>query len=483
MKKIWWCILLLSICVVSYTKVYAETPITLWDFIKIYVESFSKEIPTSYQYIKVNYTNIPSWSELYTSLQKWIYLTLLPNPKSELAYNNIINQHTAAMLIGINFTKPISYDKTKPVTATRLKYTIEELHKETKSNMNEELTNIIYETLKDEYLYQEKINEIRMGYGAIKGFVDALEDPYTEFMPPENAKDFEEEIEWNFEGIGAYIEANKEGVIVIASPIEWSPAEKAWLLAGDIITKIDKTIITNTMKVNDVVKLIKWPKWTKVLITVLRNGIEKSIEVIRDEIIIKNVSHKIFTGNVCYIKITMFSVGVYKEFKSTLQSITWTNCERYIFDVRNDPGWSLQEVISILNHFVPKYENIVTIKEKILNIGTKATDIAPKLTDKKIIILINEWSASASEIFAGTIKEYVPNAILIGETTFWKWSVQTMQEFTDWSILKYTTAKRYTGKEEKNIDKEGIVPDVEIQDNPTTKFDEALEIAKIYEFK
>lgn len=482
--KILFFVLTLLFFVSNFGQSRAETPLNLGDFLKIYIESFSKEIPKSYTYIRVKYTNIPSTSTLYNSLQKGIYLDIIPNTPSKLAYDTIINQQMAAKIIKTKFdTVVIPYDKTKPVTATWLKESINLIQKKDTVNIQDGMTDAIYNILKDEYIAPEKMDMQKMRYSAIQGFVDGIGDQYTQFMPPDNAKQFSDDMEGEFEGIGAYIGMEIPGELIINAPIKNSPAEKAGILAGDRIIKIDDTEVTKDMSITQAVKRIKGPEGTSVKLTILRENKNIDIIVTRGKIIVPTVTSELFENNICYIAISMFDMGVYKKFATELKSFSGKNCERYIFDVRNNPGWSLEEVTSMLYHFVPTGETVVTIKERKNNVSLPSLDRDQKLTDKKVIVLINKGSASASEIFAGVIRDYVPNAVLIGEKSFWKWSVQTLASFMDGSVLKYTTAKRYMGKSQTNIDHEGIAADIQVVDNPETKKDEPLEIAKIYKFK
>jgi carboxyl-terminal processing protease len=315
-------------------------------------------------------------------------------------------------------------------------------------------------------------------YWTVQGLVNSLKDEYTVFFPPTEAKDFNDELTAEYEWIWAYIEMIKPGELIIVSPISWSPAEKIGLKAGDRIIEINGNKIGESTDVQTVTSRIKWPEGSQVTIKILRDKKEFAFKVKRERITIKNVELKQLSWNICDVSIRMFGLWTANEFASIITQSQDKKCKKYIFDLRNNPWWSLDDVASILSYFVPDNKPVVIIKSTTENTIIHASPNTIKITDKPIMILINKGSASASEIFAGTIKEYGKKVTLLGEKSFWKWSVQQLVEYSDWSILKYTIAKRYTGKLQKNIDKNWIDPDIKITDNPETKADEILEYAK-----
>jgi carboxyl-terminal processing protease len=218
--------------------------------------------------------------------------------------------------------------------------------------------------------------------------------------------------------------------------------------------------------------MIKWPKWTAVKLKVRRWDKEIDFTVTREKIIVENIESKILNNNYCYMAIHMFSFWIDRDFDLNIWKLK--DCTKYVFDVRNNPGWWLKEVSDMLWYFVPTWETTVSIKDRYGTEDLKAIN-KPFKINKNVIVLINWWSASASEIFAWTIKDYIPGTLLIWEKTFGKWSVQNIIDYVDGSMLKYTQAKRYTWKSKRNIDKEGIDSDIKIKDNPDTTNDEILD--------
>jgi len=316
-------------------------------------------------------------------------------------------------------------------------------------------------------------------YDTIQKMIDSAQDPYTTFFPPTDAQQFNEEMQWEFEWIWAYVEMAEPGILIITSPIVWSPAQEAGLLAWDRILKIDNHRVNENIDTTTAVDWIKWPSWTQVKLLILRNKKILTFTITRDAIVVENISAKTYNTSTCYMAIGMFGYGVYDEFVTALTNVFGKNkCKEYIFDVRNNPGGSLEEVANILSYFVPTGKVTVLVDSRLWEDSLVASDIdGKKLTYKKVAILMNQWSASASEIFAWTIKDYLPYATLIGEKTYGKWSVQELLQYSDGSMLKYTVAKWYTGKSKTTIDHVGLQPDVKISDDPKTIEDEQLQAA------
>ncbi len=456
---------------VSVSK--AERFLSFGEFFTIYFNTIWSDIPKSYKYIKLNFKNIPQTWKVYDALQKWVYMDLLPNQNIDLSLRQKITQKQISTLIKSNFDMDIQYASWL-VDTTRLLNILIQLQESDFQNIStqDQIMEHVYNTLQSNYFYEDVLKDEVMSYWAIKWMVKSLEDPYTEFFTPDEAKQFSEDINWEFEWIWAYLEKNKKWEIIIVSPLKWSPAAKAWIQAQDIIIKIDSKEISSETNLTEVVKMIKWIKWTTVKLKIRRWDTDMDFTITREKITIENIESKILDNKYCYTAIHLFSFGIDKEFDSTMGKMK--DCPKHVFDVRNNPWWWLKEVSDMLGYFVPTGETTVSIKDRYGSEDLKAKDKPYKL-DKNIIILINWWSASASEIFAWTIKDYIPSTLLVWEKTFGKGSVQNMIDYIDWSMLKYTQAKRYTWKSKRNIDKQGIDSDIKIQDNPSTKNDEILD--------
>jgi carboxyl-terminal processing protease len=305
----------------------------------------------------------------------------------------------------------------------------------------------------------------------------AVNDRYTVFFPPENAEEWTNDMQWTYEWIWAYVEMLEPGKLIIVSPINWSPAHDAWIKAWDQVIKIDNKIVSEDVSLKTAISWIKWTVWTFVNLTILRWQKELLIKVKRDRIQIKNVESAI-ENNVCIVSIHKFWRGVMWEFDNVMNDFSEKKCKRYIFDVRNNPWWYLDEVIGILNRFVPSGKPIVTTRSISEEDVVWSKNIWEKLIDANIVILINKWSASASEIFAWVIK-YYNDVILMWEKSFWKWSVQWLTNYTDGSMLKYTTARWYIWDSDISIDNIWLDPDFEIKNWTWSDIDLQLKAAKL----
>ncbi len=470
-SKIFTIILLLTLSI-SISK--AEYFLNFGEFFTIYFNTIWADIPKSYKYIKLNFKNLAQTWRVYDAIQKWVYMDLLPNNKIDLKVSQKITQKQVSTLIKSNLEIDVPYLSWQKVSVERLSDVLIQLQKLDFQNIStqDKIMDNVYNTLKSNYFYENALNDDTMSYWAIKWMVKSINDPYTEFFIPEEAKQFSEDINWEFEWIWAYLEKNKKWEITIVSPLKWSPAAKVGIQAQDIIIKIENKEITSETNLTEVVKMIKWPKWTAVKLKVRRWDKEIDFTVTREKIIVENIESKILNNNYCYMAIHMFSFWIDRDFDLNIWKLK--DCTKYVFDVRNNPGWWLKEVSDMLWYFVPTWETTVSIKDRYGTEDLKAIN-KPFKINKNVIVLINWWSASASEIFAWTIKDYIPGTLLIWEKTFGKWSVQNIIDYVDGSMLKYTQAKRYTWKSKRNIDKEGIDSDIKIKDNPDTTNDEILD--------
>lgn len=315
-----------------------------------------------------------------------------------------------------------------------------------------------------EQKYVSKVDKQKMFYGAISGMVKAVDDPYTVFMDPAETKKFDEELSGVFDGIGAEIGV-KKSIIAVIAPLPDSPAEKSGLKAGDKILKIDDAI-TMDMTVDEAVSLIRGPKGTVVTLAILRDSEAESreIKITRDTIIIESVELK-FTdsakGKIAVLKISRFGEDTFQNVKISASEILRQGAKGIVLDLRNNPGGFLDSAVDIAGVFLPKDE-IVTI-EKFSNDNKKEyfTAGSSELGKIPLVVLANEGSASAAEILAGALKDDRQIKI-IGEKTFGKGSVQEVQTLKDNSTLKITIAEWLTPSG-KNINKEGIKPDIEIK--------------------
>ncbi|MEH7251716.1 S41 family peptidase [Neobacillus niacini] len=314
-----------------------------------------------------------------------------------------------------------------------------------------------YDTLKNEYF--EELDQKKLINGAIDGMVKALDDPYTDYMSLEEAAQFHSSIDSSFQGIGAEIQ-EKDGHIMIVSPIKGSPAEKAGLKPNDIIAMVDGKSLQG-MTSTEAVAIIRGKKGTKVELTIHRSGTDAPVVVpiIRDDIPIETVYGEMAGEGIAKVQITSFSKNTPKELTEKLNELQKQGMKGLVLDLRHNPGGLLDEAISISSLFVPKGKLILKVEDR--NGKTKEY---PSLNDGNpdfpLVVLIDKGSASASEILAGAVSESA-GVKLVGETSFGKGTVQTAKDFPDKSNIKFTTAKWLTPNGNW-IHKKGIKPDFEV---------------------
>lgn len=308
--------------------------------------------------------------------------------------------------------------------------------------------------------YIGEINEEELKESAIKGYIAGLNDPYTEYFTKEEMKEFTEETEGEYVGIGIYTMADtKQNAIVVLRTIGDSPASKAGLLTGDIITKVDDEEFTGE-QLNEAVKKMKGIAGTNVKITVVRNDKEMEFNIKRENIKISHVSSNVLNDNIGYIKISSFEGGCSEEFLEKYKEIEKQNIKSLIIDLRFNGGGIVDEALNIAELMVPKDKILLITKDK-----TEEEDVVKAKKDASInmpiVVLVNEYSASASEILAGILKEDI-NATLIGNTTYGKGVIQTVYPLKDGSGLKITTDEYYTPNHNK-INKVGIEPTIKVE--------------------
>ncbi|MGE8204227.1 S41 family peptidase [Heyndrickxia sp. NPDC080065] len=314
-----------------------------------------------------------------------------------------------------------------------------------------------YDQLKKNY-YKDLDNE-KLINGAIKGMVDSLDDPYSDYMTKEDATKFHESISSSFQGIGAEIQ-EKDGFIVVVSPIKGSPAEKAGIKPNDKILSVDGKSIRG-MSANEAVLLIRGEKGSKVTLSIQRAGSHETsqLTITRDEIPLNTVYPEMMKDGVAKIQITSFSENTYKELLNALKDMDSKGMKALIIDLRQNPGGLLDQAIKISNLFVPEGKKIVQIEDKK---GKREEIVAEggKKIDVPTAVIIDNGSASASEIFAAAVSESA-GISLVGLKSFGKGTVQTASDFKDGSNIKFTTAKWLT-PDANWIHKKGIDPNYKV---------------------
>ncbi|MEO2065712.1 MAG: S41 family peptidase [Desulfurobacteriaceae bacterium] len=320
-----------------------------------------------------------------------------------------------------------------------------------------------YQLVKEKYVEEKKPKELYEG--AIQGMLNKL-DPHSNLFTPDQLKEFQVETSGEFGGLGIQITKTKDGKLMIIAPIEDTPAYKAGLKPGDVIVKIEDKEVTPDMTLMEAVKLMRGKPGTKITIWVWRKGWPepKPFTITRAIIKIKSVKYRILQGDIGYIRFTMFQRNSVDEFKKALEEIGKDKkLQGIIVDVRNNPGGLLDSAVAISDYFLPKGALIVYTKGRIPESIKKYYSLHDPIipTDVPVVMLVNGGTASAAEILTGALR-YNNRAVVVGEKTFGKGSVQTLYPLDMGYAVKITTAKYYMPNH-KCIDGKGIVPDIEVK--------------------
>jgi len=312
----------------------------------------------------------------------------------------------------------------------------------------------VLEILKSDYV-EKNLDDQKLVYGSIRGMLDALDDPYTRFMEPKSYKEMKMRMSGSYSGIGIYI-GIKEKTLAVISPIEGTPAKQLGLKAGDWILKIDEKS-TKDMALEEAVSLIRGPQGTKVKISILRKGWKEArdFNITRAKIVIKSVVAKKLDSEIAYLKLNTFeNLSAAKEFETALRK--YKECEGLIIDVRGNGGGLLQNAIDIGSMFIRDGMIVQTVdregrREQLMSTGRV-------IWTKPVVMLMNESSASASEILAGALRDN-KIATLVGNHSFGKASVQNVRQLNDGSAILVTIAK-YLTPDGEDITKRGISAEV-----------------------
>lgn len=341
------------------------------------------------------------------------------------------------------------------------------------NNLNFTSVEQVYDLLRKNY--DGKLDQAKLIEGMKKGMVNAVGDPYTEFMTAEQTKEFSQELNGTFSGIGA--ELGKDGdAIVIVAPISGYPAEKAGLKSKDIIAEIDGQS-TYGLSVSEAVKKIRGPEGTEVKLRIIRDKKEDlSFTIKRENITIPSVESKMLDGSIGYIKISRFSDDTVSLARKSAEDLKQQGAKSMILDVRGNPGGLLDSAVGVSSIWLPNGKTVLQEKRDGVVVKTYTASGNPVLEGVPTIVLIDEGSASASEIVAGALKDNGA-AKLLGVKSYGKGSVQSVEDLPDGSSLKVTIARWYTPGG-RNIDKEGIEPDNKVEQTNNPAEDVQLQAAQ-----
>lgn len=350
------------------------------------------------------------------------------------------------------------------------------LDKKESSENPEENIDIIGKNLKNfrkliDQVYIGEIDEQKILDETIKGYVKGLDDEYSEYMTSEEWEDFQSQTMGNYVGIGIYMAVDKNDNIVVLAPIKDSPAESAGLKQGDIIVSVNDE---NTLGISSdtVSSMIKGEEGTEVKIRVLRENEYLDFNIKREAIKIYHVENEVLENNIGYISLLTFDEGCAEEFKKSVEDLKSKGVKKIVLDLRNNTGGLVDEALEIANMFISKDETLlITVDAKGNKEYSKATK-DPIMPDCELIILANEYSASASEILIGALKD-TGKAKVVGTKTYGKGVIQSVYLLEDNSALKLTVNEYFTPKETK-INKVGIEPDYLVELSEEAKEDTQL---------
>jgi carboxyl-terminal processing protease len=335
-----------------------------------------------------------------------------------------------------------------------------------------------YHKLQEKFVDKSKIDPKQIIYGAISGMVNSLQDPYTVFLTPEQSKRFEEDVKGTFEGVGMEI-GIKKGQLQVIAPLEGTPAQRVGLKAGDKILKIDDKS-TEGMTLEEAVNLIRGPKGTKVRLTIFREGWEKEreFEIIREVIQVPSLKWEM-KDDIIYLRIYQFSERASFDFAKAAIEILRVPSQKMILDLRDNPGGYLEVAQDIAGWFLEKGK-VVVVEDFGNGEKKEHKSQGPSyFSDYKIVVLINEGTASGAEILAGALRDNL-GILLIGEKSFGKGSVQELEKLREGS-LKITIAKWLTPKG-KLISDVGLEPDEVVKipegEDKDLQLERAIEILK-----
>jgi C-terminal peptidase prc len=475
--------------------------LTLQRFFDDVCTEAGKGIPLSYTDIRVTRPWVKAWTSFYRALQKCVYLGLLQprskitnlsfTPNGNFVYDFFSEKFHILLTATLPWDEPVtlanwddnistkipSHADVQRVLQASSRWTNRDYISEILQSTSFGALSTAYSTLKQNYHYLSGwADENTLIYGWVQGMLNSLHDQYSTYFPPENTTDFLSDIQWEYEWVGAYVDAI-DGKFTFVWLVAWSPAMEAGIQPGDHVVAVDDRVVPEVFTLNEVIWRIKWPAGTKVTITIKRSGTTLKITMQRRKVSIPLLDIKKKNGDLIFA-ITSFGRTLDTQFIKALsdrkQDIM--DAKNIIIDLRNNGGWYVDVVTNIMNYFVPSGQVLLHYEfkgnnERVLSEGPAVSPFA----NKNIIILINGWTASASEILAWVIKDYYPTTKLVWENSYGKWSMQSLSPLPNGWSFKYTIALRYIGKSWLSIEKTGLKPDVEIKDDNKTIADEVMD--------
>lgn len=414
------------------------------------------------------------------------YNNITKNIKNKKRFRNLAMSGTLALIIGTSVYagNRLTAFGVLPITSEgKVQSSLENINNTENFKKVLEIREMLYRW------YDGEIDDSKLAEGAIKGMVSSLGDQYTYYMNEKEFSDFKEKSQGNYMGIGIQV-ANKDGKIVVVSPIEGGPAEKAGIQTGDVILEVNGEKVSGN-ELDKAVSLMKGKTKENIKLTLYREGRgEFNVDVMRDVVKTVNVKSEMLNDGIGYIEVLAFDEGTAKDFETQLKKLEDEGMKGLILDLRGNPGGFMKECVDLVSNFVPKDKVIVSTVDKY---GNKEESVSKGgiAQGMPLVVLIDGGTASASEIVAGAVRDYKLGT-LVGDTSFGKGIVQVVLDKVgkekDGTALKVTISKYYTPNGE-NIHKKGIGPDITVEYPKELKekkysrstdpqFKEALEIIK-----
>lgn len=304
---------------------------------------------------------------------------------------------------------------------------------------------------------------MKMYYGALKGLVESLDDPYTRFVEPKALEEENMEMEGEYGGLGIYM-ASRDGRTIVIAPIEDTPADRAGIKPLDEIIKVDDKNVMG-MDSDEVVKMLRGPAGKPVTIQIRRKNVDKLIpvKIVREIIKIKTVRMEMLNDGIAYIKLNHFNLKTDGELRAAIKKAADKKAKGIIMDLRNNPGGLLDVCVDVTSQFIPKGV-VVGMKGRFDKANDTLYAKEGRANNLPLVVIVNEGSASAAEIFAGAVKDHKRGTI-VGMKTFGKGSVQTLFNLPDGSGI-YVTIARYHTPSGFVLDHKGLQPDVKVEGEP-----------------
>jgi len=318
-----------------------------------------------------------------------------------------------------------------------------------------------WDIVEREFYRREQLDQEEMVYGAIRGALESLDDPYTAFVDPAQAAILSDDMKGNFEGIGATVTMSDDGRLFIVEPLRGKPADRAGLRRGDVILKVDDTEIKD-MSLVEAIALIRGPGGTVVRLMIQREGVDEPfvVELVREKILIPVIEAHLLDEGIAYVRVHELNQQASQGLKAALEELLAQRPFGLILDLRSNPGGFLHIAVEVSSQFID--EGLILVERGKGGVERRHWALKGGLaTEIPLVVLVNEGSASASEIVAGAIQDH-GRGVLIGERTFGKGFVQNIHDLSDGSSLRVTISRWFT-PEGRWVEEQGLIPDIEVE--------------------